>query len=365
MSNSFEGLAKSIKEVEKFLADVNSMVATVEFDAHNPASIEAAMAQADQHYDLIANRYSRNPLVANIAQNTKSNIRAQILEHASKLRSEANDESGMKPTSEIIELLGEIEDVVLELQSADYQTIGRPMNTLARLVRSPALEVVIKPLTEGIELDSWIEQGQETQGGTVGSAVLKWPESTDAELGTTILLIYRLAEDSHFMQNFAFTFYHAGNHYSSTLRKMVGGLIVPFNRKFARYIKAKMQISNTTSPVMNNITITNSHVGAVQTGDSNVAHVSLVGNSSYVQLSDSLAKLAAELKTVESIPGHDKDEILEIIEDSRKELGKEKPSKTKLGALLPAIGGAVSLISEMAGAVTAVQTAAAALGLPF
>lgn len=368
MSNSFGDMARYLRELQKFTAEVNSLAASVEFDATSSASIEAAMGVADQHIDQVAGRYNRNPLLKEVAQKAKTQLRERILEQAANSRLKNNDEADMTQSNDVREFLNEIAEVALELQSSDYQTIQRPMKTLARLLRADMVGALITELTANIDLDAWLKAGAETQGSMVGSAILSWPDSIEAELGTTILLINRMAGDASFVQNFSFTFYFAGNNYTSTIRKMVGGLIVPFERKFARYVKTKLQLPNSYSPqsaIMNNITITNSQVGVVQTGDSNVAHVGMTVNQNHMQLSESLFKLAEQLKSVEAIPGHDKSEIIEIIEDSRSELNKEKPSKAKLSALLPMIGAAVSSVSDLGGAYAAVQAAASLAGFPF
>ena len=368
MSNSLGDLARHLRELEKFTNEVNALAASVNFDAENAASIEAAMAAADQHIDQVAGRYSRNALVKKYARQVKSQIREQILEQAASSRLEHNEDADMTPPDDVRDYLSEIAETVLELQSADYQTIQRPMKTLARLLRAEMVRALILPLTQGIDLKAWLNAGMETQGSMVGSAVLAWPESVEAELGTTILLIERMAEDSAFLDNFSYSFYYAGTNYTSTTRKMVGGLIVPFERKFARHVKAQLQVPRTpTSPsaIMNNITINNSQVGAVQTGNDNVAHVNMSVSQHHTELSESLGKLAEQLKPVDAIPGHDKSEIIELIDDSRAELNKEKPSKAKLTALLSTIGAAVSSVSNLGGAYIAVQTAAALAGFSF
>lgn len=368
MSNNFGDMARYLREIEKFIEEVNSLAASVVFESISPASIEAAMGNADQCIDQVAGRYNRNPLLKEVAQKVKLQLREKILEKAANSRLNSVDEEDMTKSKEGNEYLNEISEVVLELQSSDYQTIQRPMKALARLLRSDMVEALVTQLTNNIDLDAWLEAGEATQGSMVGSAILSWPDSTEGELGTTILLINRMAEDVDFVLNFSFTFYNAGSNYTPNIRKMVGGLIVPFERKFARYVKTKLQLLNSSSPqsaIMNNITFNNSQVGVVQTGDSNVAHVGMTVNQSHMQLSESLFNLAEQLKTIDSVPGHDKQEIIELIEDSRSELKKEKPSKAKLGALLPMIGTAVSLVSDLGGAYAAVQTAATLAGFPF
>jgi hypothetical protein len=368
MSNSLGDMARYLRELENFVAEVNSLAASVKFDATSSTSIEVAMGASDQYIDQVASRYNRNPLLKEVAQKAKLQLREQILKQAANSRLEKIDEADMTQSNDIREYLNEIAEIALELQSSDYQTIQRPMKTLARLLRSDTVSSLVTQLTNSIDLDAWIEAGKATQSSMVGSAILSWPDSVEAELGITIMLINRMADDASFVQNFSFTFYYAGNNYTSTVRKMVGGLIVPFERKFARYVKTKFQLPTSNfqqSAIMNNINITNSQVGVVQTGDSNVAHVSMTVSQNHMQLSECLFRLAEQLKSVDAIPGHDKSEIIGLIEDSRSELKKEKPSKAKLSALLPMIGTAVSLVSDLGGAYAAVQVAASIAGFPF
>lgn len=367
MSTSLGDLARHLRELEKFTIEVNSLAASVNFDSGSAASVEAAMAAADQHIDEAAGRYNRNPILKKFAQQAKLHQREQILKQAASSRLQHNESADMTP-DDVGEYLAEIAETVLELQSADYQTIQRPIKSLARLLRAETVRTLIPSLTHGIDLDAWLDVGRESEGSMVGSAVLAWPDSIEGELGTTILLIERMAEDSAFLDNFSFSFYYAGNNYTSIIRKMVGGLIVPFERKFARYVKAQLQVPRTfplPSAIMNNITINNSQVGAVQTGNDNVAHVKMSVSQRHTELSESLLKLAEQLKVVDAIQGHDKSEIIELIDDSRSELNKEKPSKAKMTALLSTIGTAVSLVSNVGGAYAAVKTAAALAGFPF
>lgn len=365
MRIDFKDLGKHLRELEAFVAAINSSPTNIEVDAVNPASIEAAMAASDNYIDQAASRYDRNSLVKDYADAAKLNFREKILEKMTSLRLENKEKIDMTSHNEVLDLLSEIKETVLELQAADYQTIQRPMSSLARLINSSPLRPIVDPITENIDLENWLQVGRETQEGMVGSAILPWPDTIEAELGMSILLIDRMAKDSSFMRSFSFTFYYAGNQQTAAFRKMVGGVIIPFDRKFARYVKAKLQIPGSQTPegtFMNTINITNSQVGAVQTGASSVAHVGMSVNQSHVQLAENLSKLADQLKQVENIPGHDKEEILELIEDSRSELGKEKPSKSKLTAFLPMILTAAGLITEVGAAVESVRSAAATLG---
>lgn len=93
MSSSLGDLARHLRELEKFTTEVNALAASVNFDAENAASIEAAMAAADQHIDQVAGRYSRNALVKKYARQVKSQIREQILEQAASSRLEHNEDA--------------------------------------------------------------------------------------------------------------------------------------------------------------------------------------------------------------------------------------------------------------------------------
>lgn len=366
--NGFGELERQLREVEAFGQAVNNLSAKVEFDTTDPSSVELAIAMASQYIDDAAMAFPRNALVNELAQAAKNHFHEQIVERATVMNEESKGKSGHVRQDEVLDHLVEINETVSELQAADYQTIQRPMNALARLIRSPILASIVSSLTSGLDLDEWVEAGSQTQSSMVGSAYLDWPESIEAELGISILLIYRMAEDPSFTQNFSFTFYYAGSQFTPTLRKMVGGVVVPFCRKFSRYVKGELRIANSVNQaasVMNNITINNSQVGSLQTGDSSVANVHISGGQTNCQLDKSLAQLAEQLRAVVSIPVHDKDEILSLIAESRAELEKGKPSKVKLNAILPAIGGAVSLISDLGGAFSAVQAAAAVAGFAF
>jgi len=200
----------------------------------------------------------------------------------------------------------------------------------------------------------------------LGSAVFQAPDRPEEELGLTILVIDRLANDPNFALGFSRTFFYSQNNYSSTLRKMVGGFLVPFERKFARYVRSKLSIpsaSTLSGQIMNQFNFNNSSVGAVQTGDSSVANVTVNNmQSENEKLVLALEHLSTELSKISALPGHDKDEIVELISDARTELAKEKPSRAKLGAILPMIGTAISLVSDLGGAYAAVQLAAGTLG---
>lgn len=360
------GLEKLQREVEEAASAFADVEASLVFNPSDPTAVEVAMADADRFVDEIEARYSRNDLVAQLGEQFREGLRAMILERASICRVEGGEEN-MPEAGIATERLDEIRETVLELQAIDYQTMQRPLRYLARLLRSSELADIVGPLISNIDLDAWLDRGNATQGSMIGSAVLEWPDNTEDELGLTIILIERMAEDANFAISFSGTFYYSGNNtISSSLRKMAGGMLVPFERKFARHVRAKLSLPRSTissERIMNQFTFNNSTVGAVQTGDSSVANVTThsVQNDN-AQLSAALERLSVELAKVTALPGHDKDEIVELISDARAELAREKPSNAKLKAILPMVGAAVGLVSDLGGAYGAVQLAATALG---
>jgi len=360
------GLEKLQREVDEAASAFADVEARLVFDPSDPTAVEVAMADADRFVDEIEGRYPRNDLVAQLGAQFREGLRAIVLERASICRVEGR-EAHMPEVGITTERLEEIRETVLELQSIDYQTMQRPLRYLARLLRSSELGDIVDPLTRDIDLEAWLDRGNATQSSMIGSAVLEWPDSVEDELGLTILLIERMAEDPNFAISFSGTFYYSGsNTYTSSLRKMAGGMLVPFERKFARHVRAKLSLprsSASSGQIMNQFTFHNSTVGAVQTGDSSVANVTThtVQNDN-AQLAAALERLSVELAKVTALPNHDKDEILELVSDARAELAKEKPSSAKLRAILPMVGAAVGLVSDLGGAYGAVQLAATALG---
>lgn len=360
------GLAKLQRELKEAATAFSDVEARLIFNASDPTAVEAAMADADRFVDEIEARYPRNDLVAQMGGQVREGLRAIILERASIYRVEGRGRN-MPGAGIATERLDEIRETVLELQSIDYQTMQRPLRYLVRLLRSSELAGIVNPLTRDIDLQAWLERGNATQGGMIGSAVLEWPDSTEAELGLTILLIEKMAEDANFSISFSCTFYYANsNTYTSSLRKMAGGMLVPFERKFARHVRTKLSLPsalNASGQIMNQFTFNNSTVGAVQTGDSSVANVTTHSvQHDNAQLAAALERLSVELAKVSVLPNHDKEEIVELVSDARAELAKEKPSNAKLKAILPMVGAAVGLVSDLGGAYGAVQLAATALG---
>lgn len=101
-------------------------------------------------------------------------------------------------------------------------------------------------LTEGIDVDAWIETCEATGGSFVGSAELDWPDEIEKQLGTVIRLIDKFAADPDQAVQFSYTFYYSGNNITANLQNMVRQMIVPFVRDYIEYVKAQTGVVEPT-----------------------------------------------------------------------------------------------------------------------
>lgn len=134
------------------------------------------------------------------------------------------------------DLFSQINNAILDLQAADYQTFERPMKVLGRLLDHEDLETANKVLTSGLDLDAFLTESNATQGGMAGSAKLAWPENHEQTLGLTLLLIKSFAAKPDEIVEFGLTFYHSGAKLTATLNAVVRQMIIPFARDYKTYV---------------------------------------------------------------------------------------------------------------------------------
>jgi predicted nucleotide-binding protein len=146
----------------------------------------------------------------------------------------------------------QIENVIFDLQSSDFNNFDKHIKKLARLLHSSDLETITASLIEGIDIDAWIQAGEAMAGSMVGSATLDWPADSAKELGTVIRLVDRFAEKgSHDALNFAHSFYYNGNNINANLHSLVRQVFIPFARDYINYVKQKTgAVEATMLPVM-------------------------------------------------------------------------------------------------------------------
>ena len=79
-------LTRELDEAKKALAAVDGELGTVNFNTHDPASIEAAVQEVERMIDERLGSYAANPIVATIVEQMKERYRAEIIERAAATR---------------------------------------------------------------------------------------------------------------------------------------------------------------------------------------------------------------------------------------------------------------------------------------
>ena len=134
------------------------------------------------------------------------------------------------------DLFAEIKNTVLDLQAADHQTVNRPLKRLSKLFNHPDLQPFNKILTEGLDLEAFLDESSETGGSMAGSNKLLWPEDENEDLGMRLILVQKLGDE-----DFAFQFGHT--YFSGGSSKIIAGyqgmtrqLIIPFVRDYENFV---------------------------------------------------------------------------------------------------------------------------------
>lgn len=138
-----------------------------------------------------------------------------------------------------LDLFGQINNAVLDLQSANCQSFERPIKALGRLLQHADLAETNAHLAEGLDLASFLTESIATRSSMVGSARLIWPDSPEQVMGLTLLLIERFARDPKFMADFGHTYFYSGRKIIDDIHAVTAQLIIPFVRDYRAYIMAK------------------------------------------------------------------------------------------------------------------------------
>lgn len=138
------------------------------------------------------------------------------------------------------DLFSEINNAILDLQGSQLQTFERPLKALARLLHHPDLDEFNQALIADVNLDEFLTASEHTGGGMVGSHQLLWPEERQKQLGLTLLLIDRFAENPDFATEIGYTYFYSGSDkLISGIHSIVRQLLIPFARDYKAYILAK------------------------------------------------------------------------------------------------------------------------------
>ena len=69
-----------------------------------------------------------------------------------------------------------------------------------------------------------------------GSARLVWPDNREAELGLTLLLIQKFAQDPEKLVQFGFRFFYSGSKIVAHIHSVTRQMIIPFVRDYKTYV---------------------------------------------------------------------------------------------------------------------------------
>ena len=161
-------------------------------------------------------------------------------------------------------LFRQLNNAVLDLQGADYQSFARPLTRIGNILASDDLAPINEELTKDLDLDGFLEKSNETHGSMVGSATLVWPDSEKEILGTQLLLIQRLCADPDWTIAFAGTFYVSHSRkYMRDVQQLVAQLIIPFARDYREYVETNGQpdVSLAVPVKSNKVFIVHGHDG--------------------------------------------------------------------------------------------------------
>lgn len=157
-------------------------------------------------------------------------------------------------------LFRQINNAVIDLQSATYQTYASNIKTLGRLLKHEDLEKYNDKLTSGLDLEGFIDRNSRSKRGMVGSGMIEWPEDFEQALGMKLLLIWKFAENPRFMLDFAHDFYHTGNKSNGNIRSINGQMIVPFARDYKDYVMSGASVkTKLVLPLSNRVFVVHGH----------------------------------------------------------------------------------------------------------
>lgn len=164
--------------------------------------------------------------------------------------------------------LRDLNNAVLDLQAADYNTYDRPLRRMAAALAAAELKPIVDDLKAGVDFDAFLAAANPTRG-MAGSASLNWPTEREAELGLSIILIERGAENPGWLLNVAHEYYYSGSKVIGDIRKITSAVIVPFARDFAAYVAEKTRNvqgspRQSTGAASNRIFIVHGHDDAVR-----------------------------------------------------------------------------------------------------
>ncbi|MCQ1764721.1 nucleotide-binding protein [Neorhizobium galegae] len=141
----------------------------------------------------------------------------------------------------VASILNDLNNAILDLQQADYNTYERPLRKLAKALQSDELREINETLKQRVDFEAFLDNSEQA-GAMMGSASLSWPDDKAQELGLTILLIERGAEDPAWFMNFGHEWFYDGSKVIAGIRKMTRSVIVPFGRDYKAYVQEQLPV---------------------------------------------------------------------------------------------------------------------------
>lgn len=136
-------------------------------------------------------------------------------------------------------LLKRINNAVLDLQAADYQSLPRPYRVLVQTLDSEDFYPFTMELTRHVDLEAFLAQSERSTASMVGSARLAWPDDHHQYMGLCLLLLRKFRDQPDQLISFAHTYFN-GNNLTQSLRKFVSSLILPFVRDFREHVEDQL-----------------------------------------------------------------------------------------------------------------------------
>ena len=85
-------LQKELKEAEQTLSELDGELGVVNFDPHDPASIEVAIQSVNRMIDSRVESHAKNPIVGSLADQMKESYRESILQKAAEARLQSDED---------------------------------------------------------------------------------------------------------------------------------------------------------------------------------------------------------------------------------------------------------------------------------
>ncbi len=135
--------------------------------------------------------------------------------------------------SKVPDLFHEINNAVLDLQSASYQTFQRPIKALGRLLWHEDLQSINAGLTAGLDIETYLADHDYHSG--MGGDGLEWPDDPEQTLGLMLLLVLKFADEPDFMIQFGHNFTSSPK-FNAALEVMTGQVVIPFVRDYKTFV---------------------------------------------------------------------------------------------------------------------------------